>query len=358
MTKKTTVDDMIEGWAKKAPVKPDPEEETHQAIARAATRAGQKSMDKVHALIREHGEPSDLDAARAVRKALAENTGRRKMYDAWVNVVKESLGIKRLPTARYEAVLKAGYDAGYFRLDSKTLSFPILVLDAPSSAPPTPAPSTPAPPVTPTDLGAARAVRKALVENTGRRKKYDVWVEVVKQALGIKRLTTVRFEAVLKAGYKAGLFRLDTETLSFPILVPEDLPDPDPVPAEVSEEPLVEAKVAPPPKPFISPPIPENWQSPKTLPCGHTDWFTEAQHQEAQKEGHCCPDFKSTNYRWQVRGLTHPVAIPFRRSKDKEGREGWPGLCCDPVSGLYIGGTGNDCRRADQTARCIVHARE
>ena len=82
MTKKTTVDDMIEGWAKKAPVKPDPEEETHQAIARAATRAGQKSMDKVHALIREHGEPSDLDAARAVRKALAENTGRRKMYDA------------------------------------------------------------------------------------------------------------------------------------------------------------------------------------------------------------------------------------------------------------------------------------
>jgi len=61
---------------------------------------------------------------------------------------------------------------------------------------------------------------------------------------------------------------------------------------------------------------------------------------------------------WEVRGLTQPVPVNQRRSVEKASTPwGWPGLCCDPKTHLYIGGLGNDCRYYHKgPERCVVHA--
>lgn len=85
------------------------------------------------------------------------------------------------------------------------------------------------PPATPLD--AARAIQEAVRNDTGRRKHMKTWSAVAREALGRSRLSAKRYQGVLDAGYAAGLFRMDEDALSYPILValdPEPEPEPEP----------------------------------------------------------------------------------------------------------------------------------
>ena len=121
---------------------------------------------------------------------------------------------------------------------------------------------------------------------------------------------------------------------------------------------------------------------PTVFKCGHTNYkhhgITEDSplQVEARAEEYCCqalreatlnvwrlnPNMVNRKRRaqlavnWQVRGLYEPVPEAMRRKPEKH-NGGWPGLCCDPVTGLYIGGLGNNCRHYnDAPNRCVVHA--
>lgn len=70
----------------------------------------------------------------------------------------------------------------------------------------------------------------------------------------------------------------------------------------------------------------------------------------AGKPGH--PQYQSGEWR-------RPVPPSQRRTLEKSSPSfpGYPGLCADPDTGLYIGGLGNDCSRYNGgPERCIVHA--
>lgn len=85
-------------------------------------------------------------------------------------------------------------------------------------------------------------------------------------------------------------------------------------------------------------------------------WASPEKDEAARAEGKCCGNWKHLP-NWSVRGLHTPVPVSHRRSPEKEGGMGWPGLCCDPKTGLYIGGVGNDCRYYHNgPERCIIHA--
>jgi hypothetical protein len=90
--------------------------------------------------------------------------------------------------------------------------------------------------------------------------------------------------------------------------------------------------------------------------CGHLSWASPEQDEAARAEGRCCGNWKHPP-NWSVRGLHTPVPLTSRRSHEKQSVEwGWSGLCCGPVTGLYIGGVGNDCRYYHNgPERCVVH---
>lgn len=92
-------------------------------------------------------------------------------------------------------------------------------------------------------------------------------------------------------------------------------------------------------------------------PCGHFSWASPEADEAARAEGKCCGNWRHLS-KWDVRGLYSPVPESQRRSPEKQRIEwGWPGLCCDPKTGLYIGGIGNDCRYYHNgNERCVVHA--
>jgi len=212
-----------------------------------------------------------------------------------------------------------------------------------------------------TPLDAARAVREAVVAKTGRRLKVDSWKPVAAEVLGVSRLFAKRWKGVLDAGIEAGLFRIDDETLSFPILVALD-PEPDMTEEEVEE--IATGMFGCPPKPevedaYIYTP-PENWNPPHTLPeCGHMSFGTKEEHEAAHAEGKCCANWKQGTVNWQVKGLHTPVPLNRRRTVEKDEGSGWPGLCCDSETGLYIGGLGNNCRHYHEgPERCVVHGRK
>ena len=127
----------------------------------------------------------------------------------------------------------------------------------------------------------------------------------------------------------------------------------------VVEEPPKEAVVVskPPPIPDDDeePDIPTGACGPKILPCGHHGWGTKKEHAAARAEGKCCAQWRAQPD-WYTVGLTKPVPIHMRRSADKIASGGWPGMCCDPETGLYIGGIGNNCaHHHDGPERCVVH---
>ena len=205
-----------------------------------------------------------------------------------------------------------------------------------------------------TPLDAAQAIADALRAHTGRRKSVDAWKPVAAKAHGFKRLSAKRWAEVLEAGVTNKVLEVDSESLSYPVLVALD-PEPEPeFDDEAIEEPrgpfqrVVEDDDVPPPR---EPPA--DWKPPHHLPCGHLNWKSEEANAAAQADGKCCAN--SGTYAWHVRGLTHPIPLAHRRTREKESGMGWPGLCAHPDSGLYIGGIGNDCRRLKGKVRCVVH---
>ena len=119
-------------------------------------------------------------------------------------------------------------------------------------------------------------------------------------------------------------------------------------PETAAEEAVTEAQTAPreAPKPPLSHP-------PRILPCGHVDWSPH-ETEDAQAKGLCCAG-AVYNYAitWTVAGLRRPVPPKLRRVR--KGKIGFPGYCCDPTTGLYIGGLGNDCRRYGLGTLCEEH---
>lgn len=225
----------------------------------------------------------------------------------------------------------------------------------------------------PGTLDAARAVREAVLNNTGRRKHMKTWAAVAREALGLGRLSAKRYNEVLETGYAAGLFRLDEDSLSYPVLVALD---PEPEAPMVEEEPPTNERQR---TPYVDDtPLPEDWDPPTHLPCGHWNRQTipnpEAEpvkdHQVPRtlsvKVGqpgpeHCpdCAAGKPGDPRYQEEGWQTPVPERMRRTKEKSDPSypGYPGLCTDPETGFYIGGLGNDCSRYHKgKARCEYHA--
>ena len=238
-----------------------------------------------------------------------------------------------------------------------------------SSAKKVPAPEEPAPTsVTPpvevspgTPQEAAEAISVALRASSGRRKKYTHWSQVARKVLKAQRLSAKRYDEVIAAGAEAGLFVLDEETLSFPILVPLDpVVEPEPEP-EVRK--VVRAPVPEPPQ------APDDWDPVDTLPCGHSthqrvpDPEVEKRHVVERiyepGAGQCpaCKAGTKGDPRFQEGKWRTPVLEKNRRSIEKAGTPGYPGLCADPSTGFYIGGLGNDCRHYHEgPERCLVHA--
>lgn len=211
---------------------------------------------------------------------------------------------------------------------------------------------------TPTNEDAAHAVYAALKGATGRRKKAWRWSAVAKEVLGLRRMSTKRWAEIVQVGESMNLFHLDEDSLSFPILVVGT--------GEVQEEIVVEEiESTSPPKTqdwkrnreawkSMTDSRPEGWTGPTTLGCGHIDWHSKAEHAKARENGKCCAGWKSTR-QWRVAGLSMPVPENQRRSLSRP-TSGWQGLCCDPTTGLYIGGVGNDCRHYHKgKVRCVVH---
>lgn len=245
------------------------------------------------------------------------------------------------------------------------------------------APKPPPPPLegNVTYLDAAKALRDAVKAKKGRRPTVETWRPVAGQALGLKRLFQTKWQAVLDAGVEAGLFFIDNDSYSYPVLVALD-PEPEitePEPVGVTADPKAEAKAEP--DAPVDSGLPEGWVCPVTLPCGHTNHkghgITEDDPKQvaARAEGFCCAAAQQAaadharlnpgmstqrvhlHVNWRVRGLTHPVPAGLRRTPERESGPGWPGLCCDPETGLYIGGLANDCRHYHKgKERCPVHA--
>lgn len=239
----------------------------------------------------------------------------------------------------------------------------------------------------PAKLRAARLIAAALKNDSGRRKKHDYWRPVTKPVFGDTRITRAMWDEVMEAGEKAGLFTVDTKTFDYPILVlrkeGKTLMEVFEEAGMLDEEPP-KIKAAPPeeaeelaPEPILNP-FPRTY-----LDCGHWNYQdvpkepAECDERELarlqpdrstlrpyktvrfESPADCwkCKNQKSPDsYQDQKPGYQTPVPPAMRRSPERERGLGWPGLCTDPVTGFYIGGLGNDCRRYPSSeARCVVH---
>ena len=208
----------------------------------------------------------------------------------------------------------------------------------------------------PTNEEAARAVHAALLAAAGgRRRKAWHWSTVAKETLGIKRMSGSRWEEILEIAKSLGLFTADDTTFKYRILVLMEAVEEI---VEVLEEDEYEEEVKKPTKRkkdlWKDSKKPDGFTGPRLLECGHTDWFSEAEHTKVRNNGECCAGYKSPP-NWRYLGLTKPVPSSYQRSPEKEAGSGWPGLCCHPSTGLFIGGVGNDCRYTKSKARCIMH---
>jgi hypothetical protein len=230
-----------------------------------------------------------------------------------------------------------------------------------------------------TALEAARAVRDAVAAKGGRRPKVDYWKPVAAKTLGISKLFAKRWQGVIDAGTGAGLFRIDTEALAHPILVALD---PEPEAAPVEDEVVYSTKSRTPVDKddfdYNAPWPPPGYVAPVTFRCGHTNHNgfgtteDDPKQVEAREAGHCCGAMRraaeatakhkwnrapTIHVDWRVRGLWDPLPKALRRTPERDDGPGFPGLCCDPKTGLYIGGLANDCRHYNKgKERCVAHA--
>jgi hypothetical protein len=205
----------------------------------------------------------------------------------------------------------------------------------------------------------------------------DYWKPVAAKTLGITKLFAKRWQGVIDAGIEAGLFRIDTEALAHPILVALD-PEPEAAPEEVEH--VAKTRAVAQDKDdfdYTASWPPPGYTAPVTFPCGHTNHkglgITEdaPKQVEAREAGHCCGAMRraveeaakhkwnrvpTIHVDWRVRGLWDPLPQGLRRTPEKDEGPGFPGLCCDPETGLYIGGLANDCRHYNKgKERCVSH---
>lgn len=104
---------------------------------------------------------------------------------------------------------------------------------------------------------------------------------------------------------------------------------------------------------------------PRTLDCGHTDWFPPAAHAAARAAGHCCEGGRTNHaIQWDrlrgphVRPLPVGLRATWERVNDRSRSRGFPGYCCDEA-GFYIGGVGNDCRHHGPSGEpCPAHRKD
>lgn len=122
-------------------------------------------------------------------------------------------------------------------------------------------------------------------------------------------------------------------------------------PAEIDAGPIQ----APKNKPYVGPAL---------LACGHSDWYTDAEHDRATAAGLCCPggglDGRPMAHQWY---RSPNVVVPKMQRRTPEYM---CGVCADPITGKYNGGGNGDCRlsidsrgsitkNTDTTRWCLGH---
>ena len=208
-----------------------------------------------------------------------------------------------------------------------------------SSTKPTPAPKRkPKTPQVDEDAleRAAQAVQGAVASHTGKRRPVKMWRPVAREALGLAKMTQTTWEAVLRMGVAKELFRVDKTSLSFAILAPMGLPEPE-------EPPAVPTRKTP--RKLRGPqPKPDPFTPPTRMDCGHWSFWRRG------KGCHACdlkipPDHV---FLYEKFG----TLIPGRQRRSAEYRTGF---CCDD-EGHYIGGVENNCRTGSpDDRRCPPH---
>ena len=213
------------------------------------------------------------------------------------------------------------------------------------------------------DLKAAKAIAAAL--SGGPIIDWEA-KRIARESQGVTRMGQKRYDRIVQTGVDHELFaRLDAVAYkgkTYPGLGLQEVastPAPKPKP-----KPKRKAKKLAEPSPKMK------GSGPAVLSCGHTQWNHAGREDHpdqkaARKAGFCCLAAKKASalgrtptVNWSVRGLTHPVPQSMRRGGERlGGGPGWPGLCCDPKTGLYIGGIGNDCRHTGKK-RCEEHAKK
>jgi hypothetical protein len=194
--------------------------------------------------------------------------------------------------------------------------------------------------------GAARLIRAALRIYTGRRLMVDRWRPIAAVVLQRKRLSQAKFDAVLRIAEERGILQVDRDSGSYPFLVALDDPEPEPElepelepESEEKSEDRHQQRV----KSAMDRPVPEDWDPPSYLDCGHLDWWSTEQHASARADGFCCAggqEKRPVNHRFTRGEYRKPVPQGMRRTPAKVAMGGFPGLVCD-AEGYYIGGVTN-----------------
>jgi len=199
---------------------------------------------------------------------------------------------------------------------------------------------------------AARAVRDAVAADK-RRRPVKTWREVAKKALGVSYLKAAWWAAVIDRGVELGLFTRDEETLSYPYLIAQEIPE------EPSEEDETPEMISEPwkLKPLKPRPAPEDRRYTYHLVCGHSSvWLRKRKLEDGTEEIYChaCHLKTPPDHVWM--SVNRGVPIPPKRRRSEANPQG---VCCDE-DGQYIGGLEGDCRyghlKDESKPVCKYHA--
>lgn len=179
----------------------------------------------------------------------------------------------------------------------------------------------------------------------GRKKSMKHWRRLACAHMGITKMGAKRWEAIVAHGVEHDMFHVEqcgSGKNAYSTLILDESPQQAPKPRIAIDD-------------DIPPTLPEGPIGPNPLPCGHMGWGSEEKHEAAKADGKCCANWKSQPD-WRTLGLIKAVPLSQRRSPEKQGGLGFPGMCCDPETGFYIGGLANDCRHYHKgPERCVVH---
>ena len=174
------------------------------------------------------------------------------------------------------------------------------------------------------------------------------WIPLVRGILGLRRMGKTRWGSILEVGVRGELFTQE---------------------GDLYEGKLI--SVDPAQKRFVSPmayldcghwnyqQVPVGKNTPKKHTGGSVVVKTKVLLIEHPKDCPACKSGKIGNPRYQRGKYRKPVPENLQRTPFKHEYPGFPGLCTDPETGMYIGGVGNDCRFSPDNggARCICHSK-